>query len=116
MAHVENQNLMEALAKCIAECNHCAMACLEEKEVAEMTRCIRLCLDCAEICKVTASFVARDSEHAHQLRDECEEICLNCAGECETHSHMEHCRLCALVCRECAAACVTIPAGKKGQH
>lgn len=108
MTQIQDQKVMEALAKCIAECNRCAMACLDEKNT-ELIRCIKLCIDCAEICKITASFTARDSEYAHQLRDECEEICLNCANECELHEEMGHCKMCAKICRECASACITIP-------
>ncbi|MDQ3108478.1 MAG: hypothetical protein M3R17_01165 [Bacteroidota bacterium] len=58
---LENQKLIEVLGKCIAECKSCAVDCLNEANVKMLTRCIKLNLDCAEICKVTSSFVARDS-------------------------------------------------------
>ena len=96
---------MEALSNCAAECNHCATACLDEQDVKMLSRCIKLDIDCADICLLTASYVARDSEHANHLLKECAEICEACAEECEKHAHMEHCRKCAEACRHCAEAC-----------
>jgi hypothetical protein len=105
MAHEKNQELLNALNNCAAECNHCAIACLEEQDVRMLARCIKLDIDCADICQLTASYVARGSEHANHLLKECAEICDACADECEKHSHMEHCRKCAEVCRACSEAC-----------
>lgn len=105
MAHEQNKQLLEALSNCAAECNHCATACLDEQDVKMLSRCIKLDIDCAEICMLTASYVARGSEHAQHLLDECAEICYACAEECEKHSHMEHCKRCAEACRKCAEAC-----------
>ena len=105
MSHEQNKSLLEALSNCAAECNHCATACLREKDVKMLARCITLDTDCAEICRITASFVARGSEHADHLLHECAEICNACAEECEKHSHMDHCKKCAEVCRKCADAC-----------
>jgi hypothetical protein len=105
MSHEQNQGLIDALTKCAAECCHCAIACLEEQDVKTLARCIKLDIDCAEICKLAISYVARGSEHAQHILDECAEICEACADECEKHSHMEHCRRCAEVCRSCAEQC-----------
>ena len=33
MSHEQNKGLVEALTNCVAECNHCATACLDEKDV-----------------------------------------------------------------------------------
>ena len=106
MTHETNQSLLEALNNCAATCNHCATACLDEQDVKMLARCIKLDFDCADICLLTASFVARDSEHANHLLKECAEICEACAEECEKHTHMEHCRKCAEACRHCAEACL----------
>jgi hypothetical protein len=100
-----NQSMLNALNDCVAQCNYCAAACLEEQDVAMLTRCIKLDIDCADVCLLTASLIARGSEHARHLLKECVEICNACANECERHSHMEHCRLCAQICRQCAEAC-----------
>ena len=105
MSHKENQSLIDALNNCAAECNHCATACLDEKDVTMLAKCIKLDIDCAQICSLTAGFVARGSEHASHLMPECADICNACAEECEKHSHMEHCQKCAEACRKCAEAC-----------
>ncbi|MES2330729.1 MAG: four-helix bundle copper-binding protein [Bacteroidota bacterium] len=108
MSHKQNQELLDQLNNCAALCNHCATACLEEDDVKMMARCIKLDTDCAEMCRVTASFVARGSEHAPHLLRECAEICAACAEECEKHAGMEHCRECAESCRACAEACASL--------
>ena len=106
MSHDQNQRLMDALAKCAAECSHCATACLKEQDVKMLERCIRLDLDCAEICESATGFVARGSEHAEHILRVCAEICNACAEECEKHGHhMDHCKRCAEACRACAEAC-----------
>jgi hypothetical protein len=105
MAHEKNQELLNALNNCATECNHCATACLDEQDVKMLTKCIKLDIDCADICKLTASLVARGSEHGNHILKECAEICEACAKECEKHSQMEHCRRCAEACRTCAEAC-----------
>ncbi|MGC4036382.1 MAG: four-helix bundle copper-binding protein [Chitinophagaceae bacterium] len=104
-----NQELINALNHCAAVCNFCANACLNENNVNEMTTCIRLDLDCAAICNLLASFIARQSPHASHLFSECVEICEKCAMECEKHSHMEHCQVCAEACRHCAEMCSEQP-------
>jgi hypothetical protein len=106
MSHIENKELLAALGKCAAECNHCATACLQEEDVKMLERCIRLDNDCKGICFLAADFVARGSEHAEHVLRECAEICNACAEECEKHAqHMEHCKTCAQACRECAEVC-----------
>ncbi|MBA2563555.1 MAG: four-helix bundle copper-binding protein [Chitinophagaceae bacterium] len=112
MSHEQNKGLLDALNNCAAECNHCATACLDEQDVKMLARCIKLDIDCADICMLTASYVARGSEHAEHLKKECAEICNACAEECEKHAKMgmEHCRKCAEACRKCAEACSGIAA------
>jgi hypothetical protein len=105
MSHKQNQELIRALSDCAAACNHCATACLEEKDPHHLARCIRLDRDCADICLLTASFVARGSEHAEHLLRECAEICNACAEECGMHKQMAHCQECAVACRDCAEIC-----------
>lgn len=104
MSHEQNTALLKALSDCAAECNHCFTACLEEENVKMMARCIKLDRDCADICNLTASFLARGSEHAGHLLQECADICNACAEECNKHDH-DHCKKCAEACRACATAC-----------
>jgi hypothetical protein len=103
-----NRQLLNLLNNCIAECNHCASACLEEEDVKMLTKCIKLDLDCAEICNLVVGYLARGSQHAEHLMGECAEICRACAEECEKHAAhgMEHCRTCAEACRKCAEECM----------
>jgi len=105
MAHEQNKQLLDALYNCAAECNHCATACLDEQDVKMLAKCINLDIDCADICTLTATLIARGSEHGNHLLEECAEICNACADECEKHQQMEHCKSCAEACRKCAEAC-----------
>ena len=107
MSYQQNQTLIDALNKCVAECNQCSTACLDEPEVKMLSKCIKLDMDCAQICSTVVAFLARGSEHAKHLLKECAEICNKCADECEKHTHMEHCKTCAEACRACAAACLS---------
>ncbi|WP_460676228.1 four-helix bundle copper-binding protein [Hymenobacter coalescens] len=113
--HQQNQPLLQALADCLAACEHCATACLQEQDVKMMVRCIQLDRDCADICALTARFVARGSEHAQHLLRECAEICRACGIECAKHHHMEHCRMCAEACKRCEEACMQIVGSAGGQ-
>lgn len=109
MAHQHNKQLLDALNNCAAECHHCSTACLEEVDVKMLTKCISLDMDCAAICTLTASLIARGSEHGKHLLKECAEVCNACADECEKHAdHMEHCKKCAEACRACATACLAV--------
>lgn len=100
----QNSEILKALAECAASCNYCSTACLEEADVKMMAACIKLDIDCAQICQITAAFIARDSDHAQHLINECAEICRKCADECGKHDNT-HCRECAEACRKCAEAC-----------
>ena len=108
MSHEKNSALIDVLNNCAIECSHCAMACLDEQDVKMLAKCIKLDIDCAEICRLTASLLARGSEHGIHLLRECAEVCDACAEECEKHSHMEHCKHCAEVCRHCAEECSAV--------
>ncbi|RYU81234.1 four-helix bundle copper-binding protein [Hymenobacter persicinus] len=99
-----NQAVLDALSRCIAACEMCATACLQEADVKMMVPCIRLDRDCADICRLTAAFIARGSDHARHVLKECIEICRKCAEECGKHP-MDHCQQCAEACRACMAAC-----------
>ncbi|GAA4373556.1 four-helix bundle copper-binding protein [Hymenobacter koreensis] len=102
--HNQNQALLQALNDCVAACEHCATACLQESHVQMMARCIALDRDCADVCALTARLLARGSEHARHLMRECAEICKACGDECAQHQH-QHCQECAAACRRCEEAC-----------
>jgi hypothetical protein len=105
MSHEQNRDLVRALSECVAECNHCAVACLNEKDVSMLSRCIQLDIDCAAICELAIGYVSRGAVHAENILHVCGDICAACAEECEKHSHMDHCKKCAEVCRKCAELC-----------
>ena len=98
------QTCIDACLECATECNQCAVACLEEKEVQNLTQCIRLNLECAVVCRATAELLTAGSAYASQLCELCADICNACAEKCEQHANMgmEHCRECAEACRTCA--------------
>ena len=98
-AHTQSQ--LDALNACVAACEHCSTACLQEADVQMMARCISLTRDCADVCALAARLVARGSEHAALLLKACAEVCRACAGECARHEH-RHCQECAEACRRCA--------------
>ena len=105
MSHKKHQKTIQLLNDCVAECNHCTTACLDEQDVQMLSKCIKLNIDCAQICSLTTSLLVRGSEHGEHLMKECAEICDACAEECEKHSHLEHCKKCAEACRACAEEC-----------
>jgi hypothetical protein len=105
MKNNKNQSLIDLLNNCAAVCNYCATACLGEENVKMLVNCIKLNTDCADICRLTASLLARGSEHGNHLLQECAEICQKCADECEKHRDMEHCEKCAETCYQCAQEC-----------
>jgi hypothetical protein len=100
----QNQHLLDALNACVAACENCASACLQEEDVKMMAPCIALDRDCSDICAITARFLARGSEHAQHLLQVCAEICKACGDECGQHHH-QHCKDCAEACRRCEEAC-----------
>ncbi|MGI4884854.1 MAG: four-helix bundle copper-binding protein [Janthinobacterium lividum] len=99
-----HHDVLDALARCVAACEHCATACLGEDDVKMMVPCIRLDRDCADICRLTAAFIARGSDHAPHILKECIEICQKCHDECAQHPHA-HCQECAAACQACLEAC-----------
>lgn len=105
MAHEQFGACIEACYACADECDHCAMACLQERDPKHLARCIALDFDCAQICRLAAAYMARGSEHAGATCGLCADICDRCAEECARHTAMEHCRRCAEACRRCAEEC-----------
>ena len=103
MKERQYQKCIEACIECATECNQCAVACLEEKDVQYLTKCIRLDLECAIICRASAELMTLGSSYSRQICDLCTTICNACAEMCGLHANMgmEHCRECAEACRAC---------------
>ncbi|MEO6452686.1 MAG: four-helix bundle copper-binding protein [Ginsengibacter sp.] len=104
MTNQQYQKCIDACLECATECNHCAVSCLEEKDVQYLIKCIRLDLECAVICRASAELMTLGSAYSSQICDLCAAICNACAKMCEQHGNMgmEHCRECAEACRACA--------------
>jgi len=96
--------LTAALAHCVAACNHCFRACLQEEDVRMMAECILLDKACGEICSTAMSQAASDSPFTKDLLEVCIRACNACAEECGKHPY-DHCRECAEVCLKCADVC-----------
>ncbi|PZW40775.1 uncharacterized protein DUF326 [Mesonia algae] len=101
---MKNSKLIEALNNCIAHCNYCSDACLNEDNIKMMVDCIRTDRACAEVCSATVKLLAMDSAFAKAMVEKCHEICKQCADECGKHDH-QHCKDCAEACKKCADAC-----------
>ncbi|RLL48271.1 four-helix bundle copper-binding protein [Oceanobacillus piezotolerans] len=104
MAHEKYNELLQALHECMAACNHCYDACLQEEDMQMMANCIRLDRECADICGYLEQAIARNSAFVGQLAKVCAEICEACGQECQKHTH-EHCQRCAQACLNCSEAC-----------
>lgn len=52
---------------------------------------IALDIDCAEICGLVAGYMARGSELAKVVCQQCSDICQACGDECGKHQ-MSHCQ------------------------
>ena len=99
------------IAACIDACHACATACergiaaaLAGPDPGALARCVQLQLDCAQIGRMTAAWLARDSENAKLLCEDCAEVCERCADECERHPP-PMLREAARACRACIRAC-----------
>lgn len=99
------QPCIEALKACIAACEHCAQACKEENSPLHMQRCIQLDTDCTDYCKLTLSFVQRESAFTELVLEDCAEVCKLCAEACLEHD-ADHCQQCAQACQACVDACL----------
>lgn len=110
MTHQQIKKCVDACIACATTCNHCAVSCLEEKEVQHLTKCIRLDLECAAICKAAAELMSVEGAYSKELCQLCATICNACADECEKHvaMGMEHCKECAEACRACAKETMAI--------
>lgn len=104
MSHLEHESCIEACIRCAQECEHCADACLSEREVAKMADCIRLDKDCAEICWSAAAYMSRGSQFSQGICRICADICEACGRECRKHK-ADHCQRCADECERCAEEC-----------
>jgi hypothetical protein len=106
MNHHPSQSCIDAYLECVVACENWATACLSEQDVKSMKECIRLDRECAEICPTAARLMSQKGRFAARLCQLCAEVRDACAmEECGKHSHVEHCRMCAIACKACAGEC-----------
>lgn len=95
-----NQQLINTLADCIANCDGCAQDCARRGD-ADLAYCIAPCSDCATLCQACLPLLARDSQFSAALCGTCADACDRCAQECDRTGMTE----CAEACRKAAEAC-----------
>ena len=102
----------EKMEKCADVCLQCFKTCIKAishylemgGEHAQLDHLKNL-KDCAAICKTTAEFLLNGSEKHGSLCALCDDICVECAVECERFENDQEMAQCARVCRLCAAEC-----------
>jgi hypothetical protein len=102
-------NCIDALYYCSQANIACADACLSEEMVKDLAKCIKLNLDCADICSAAGRTLSRigfaDMNYLSQVLDSCITACRLCGDECNRHSRMEHCSICADACKNTENIC-----------
>lgn len=104
MPNQKYASCIEACNACAVACDFCAASCLQEQDVKMMARCIATDMDCAQICRLAVSYMARGSEFAKVICQQCADICQACSDECAKHQ-ISHCQECAAACKRCADEC-----------
>ncbi|MCF8714807.1 four-helix bundle copper-binding protein [Joostella atrarenae] len=99
---MKKEILIKVLYECVATCNSCADACLDES--MNMSNCIRLDNVCATTCNALAEVLSTNFKEVSGLINYCFFVCQQCEKECEKHD-MIHCKECAETCKKCAQAC-----------
>ncbi|MDG3581364.1 four-helix bundle copper-binding protein [Galbibacter pacificus] len=99
---MKKNDIIQILYECVAACNHCADACLDEK--MDMSDCIRLDRVCATTCNALAEVLSTNFKDTSGLINFCFFVCQQCEEECSKHE-MNHCRECARICKKCAESC-----------
>src|SRR5687767_13759412 len=101
------------ISECIQNCLHCHAICKET-----IVHCLmmggkhsaiehqKLLADCAQACIVSADFMLRMSDYHPHFCRVCADICKACAASCERLGQGdETMRKCADMCRRCAESC-----------
>src|SRR5262245_11014842 len=112
-------HLTDDMKACIEACQACHEACMETTATLRMRGPgddgqIGALLDCADLCRLTASFVARDSPLHAMVCTLCADACQRAARDCErlddetVRRLAETCRRTADRCRRVAAAAVAL--------
>jgi hypothetical protein len=105
MSSSENKNLQDCIEAC-EEAIHASQACAAADIREGSAQCALINLDCADICSATMNALARNSAHHGDFCKLCAHICRQCAAACAAHAkEHKHCAICQSACEKCAAAC-----------
>lgn len=98
---------VDRLYECAGVCLACADACSAETDpqmIVKSLKCRRMDQDCADLCTVAARVIARqtgyDAPTTFAVVDATRAALRACADACDEMGEMDHCALCATVCRE----------------
>jgi hypothetical protein len=109
MAKLQSQkyrSCIDLCNECFEACEICAVKCLREDEVKSLAKCVELCITCYHACAAASMIMSAESEFSKKLLGLVAEVSEACAAECEKHApNMEHCKLCAEICRHCSREC-----------
>jgi hypothetical protein len=105
MTTTEQNNLHACIEAC-EEAIHASQACAAADIREGNGDCALINLDCADICTATMNALARGSEHHGDFCRLCAHICRTCAAACAVHAKEHaHCARCQRACEICAAEC-----------
>ncbi len=109
--HRNDSELMACIRTCLdcyTHCQHTALStCLETGGEHLEPEHFRTMIGCAEICRAAAALMASHSPHHLESCRLCAQVCRDCADSCEKIGGMEDC---VKACRECARSCEAMAA------
>lgn len=95
------QDNVNKCMECYQSCQQLILHCLQlGGEYAESPH-IKLLQDCSALTATLAKFMLRGSSYINKLSVLCQEVCLDCAADCDRMND-DMMKACARVCRRCA--------------
>lgn len=99
-----NDDLIHALAECIASSEYCMAQSLKVENPKIMADCIQAGWDCSTLCASTLHLLSRDSKKSQMILRECIEMCKECEMSCRKYDEA-YSQICADACQRCYLAC-----------
>lgn len=102
--HRSADNVQENVSKCMEcyqSCQQVILHCLQLGGAYAESQHIKLLQDCSALTATLAKFMLRGSSYSDKLTTLCQEVCLDCAADCERMNDGAL-KACAKVCRNCA--------------
>lgn len=104
-------DLTSGLAECLAWCEKCVSHCTDMvlKGETMFAETLKRSRECVAVCDAMLVLSTFDAPHKVELARLCATVCRECAAECDLHAaHSEICRACAAACRKCADLCDSV--------